>query len=1484
MADFRGRFIKGYEILELIGQGGFGAVYRAHQLVVDREVAFKIILPQYANQPDFIRRFESEAQVVARLEHFHIVPLYDYWREPDGAYLVMRWLRGGNLRQMLSRQKQLPVETVAQILDQIGSALAVAHQQGVIHRDIKPDNILLDEAGNAYLADFGVAIHPFNRNQSPQLNQRMGSPPYISPEQILGQGALPQSDVYSLGIVLFELLTGQLPFNGSTPEEMMRQHLNEPFPYLQTHRPELPASLNFVLWGATAKSLDARYADALVLAREFRQAMSAINPTADAAFAAAATSTPINLPVSSETINFGQPAKPINPYKGLRPFQEADALDFFGRDDLIEHLLEKLRAEGEKGRFLAVVGPSGSGKSSVVKAGLIPALKKGRIEHSQNWFYAQITPGEHPFQELESALLSIATNKPTHLLDALKKDENGLFEALDTVLPFEEENFLLVIDQFEELFTQVTDENERLLFLRSLQAAVTHPDSRFRVIITLRADFYDRPLLYPGFGDLVRASTEVVLPLSSGELVKAIEEPAQRVGLFIEPSLVTNIVLDVNHEPGALPLLQYALTELFERHEGNQLTLATYEAIGGLLGALARRADEVYESLSPSDQEAARQLFLRLVITNEDAEKTRRRVLQEELFSLANGKESLFRVIDAFAKYRLLTLDREPSSRMPTVELAHEALIREWARLKGWVDSNRENLLVQRRLATATLEWLNTGRDASFLASGSRLAQFELLLENHGLALNKDETDFIQASLALQQRAKNRTRIFIASLIVFSLVALGLAVFAINAQKNAIDRQNEAIDVAKTATSRALAVTALTNLDHLDLSLLLSVEALHTQNTFEARNSLLTALQYRPRLKRFLYGPGDAVRSVAFSADGHLAASGSRDTTVMIWDVDTGQPLFAPLKGHTASINHVAFSPTSPLLASASADGTVRLWDTETGMPSGEPLPIGNEAVWSVAFSPNGHYLAAGDAAGTIRVWNIESRAGGEEPFQGHTDIIYSLAFSPDGHYLASASADGSVRLWDISTGMEAGVFQQSDNPVLTVAFSPDSQLLAFGGADQNITLASVPSGDVMLQIPNDTGGWVRGLSFDPSGRMLASVGDDDLVKLWDMSTGQAASEALRGHTDQVWDVAFSADGDTLASVGRDGRVILWDVTPTYQPLGQVFDGYSETISRVAFSPDSTLLASADGYQQSAEYDVRLWDVATGSITNMLKGHLGPITDMAFSPDGKFLASASYDQSIRLWEVASGKPIGDPLIGPTEGVLSIAISPDGNMIAAGYADGSILFWDAKTRIPLGDALVGQSGGVLSLAFTPDGQSLAAGGQDGSIMVWNIAAHVLEYPPLTGHSDAVTQIAFSPDGKLLASGSRDRMIILWDTKTGQMVDQPLIAHTDYVLGLAFSPDSQLLASSGADKQVIVWDVAEGQPLGQPFAGHTDWVTSVAFSPDGQKLASGGLDRKIIVRDVSLDGWEQQACFIANRPLNSKEQETYSISTSEQSICH
>jgi len=364
-----------------------------------------------------------------------------------------------------------------------------------------------------------------------------------------------------------------------------------------------------------------------------------------------------------------------NPYKGLRAFQEADSDDFYGREALTGQLLANLASPGAEGRFLAVVGPSGSGKSSVVKAGLLPALRKGALPGSDGWYIVEAHPGSQPIKEMELALLSISADPGAKLGELLKQDEYGLLNAVGTTLPDEESELLLVIDQFEELFILMEDEQERNFFLKILQTAVTEPISRLRVVITLRADFYDRPLMHPEFGKLVEERTAVVLPLSPDELEQAVERPAERAGAVLEKGLVSAITADVADQPGALPLLQYALTELFERREGRMLTNQAYQAIGGVLGALGRRAEEVYVELEPAGREVARQLFLRLVTLGEGAEDTRRQVQRSELQSLLSEQSALiYQVIDVFGKARLLSFDRDPITRGPTVEVAHEAL------------------------------------------------------------------------------------------------------------------------------------------------------------------------------------------------------------------------------------------------------------------------------------------------------------------------------------------------------------------------------------------------------------------------------------------------------------------------------------------------------------------------------------------------------------------------------------------------------------------------------------------------------------------------------------------------------------------------------------------------------------------------------------------------------------------------------------------
>jgi WD40 repeat protein/serine/threonine protein kinase len=790
-----GQTVKGYELRDRIGGGGFGEVYRAFQPLLKREVAIKIILPQHANQPEFIRRFEVEAELVARLEHPHIVPLYDYWRDPTGAYLVMRLIRGGSLEDAIE-MGPLGVELTASILDQVAGALSVAHRNGVVHRDLKPANILLDEDKNAYLADFGIA-KDLGAKITSQTMEGLLTPNYAAPEQFKGEEITLRTDLYNLGLMLFEMLTGRPPFSGAL-HEVIFKHISDPIPSVREFQPDLPPAIDEVLQRATAKNPDDRFQNALALAAAFKSALASAHliDTETAPDLYEQTDLLDEMTVIDDTSLLE------NPYKGLRAFREGDADDFFGRDDLVKRLLSRMDGRSENGgieRFLAVVGPSGSGKSSVVKAGLIPALRRGALRGSNEWFITEMYPSAQPMAELEAALLRVAINPPQSLIQQLEEDERGLLRAIKRIMPADDDSELvLIIDQFEELFTQIENEKLRVHFLNNLRAALEDPKSRLRIIVTIRADFYDRPLQYEALGELMRRQTEVVLPLSAADLERAISGPAERVGVTLEPGLAQAIIEDVGEQPGTLPLLQYALTELFERRTGRLLTLEAYTTIGGVTGALARRAEELYRGFDAPAQEAARQLFLRLVTLGEGTEDTRRRVRRAEL----GDTPELDRVIETFGHFRLLTFDRDPITRGPTVEVAHEALIRTWERLRDWIAESREDLRIQRRLTSATAEWLTSGRNPDFLASGTRLDQFEEWSRTTALTLNADERAYLETSIheqaarrardeAIARRVQNlgRATAVLVVMIVIAIIATGIF---LNQAATSQSRANEA--------------------------------------------------------------------------------------------------------------------------------------------------------------------------------------------------------------------------------------------------------------------------------------------------------------------------------------------------------------------------------------------------------------------------------------------------------------------------------------------------------------------------------------------------------------------------------------------------------------------------------------------------------------------------------------------------------------------
>ena len=637
-----GRAVPGYVLLERIGEGAYAVVYRGRQPSVDRDVAIKVIRAELANRPEFVRRFEAEAQLVAHLEHPHIVPLYDFWRAPGSAYLVMRLFPEGTLEQRIV-DRTLELADVVRMVTQVGAALATAHAAGVVHRDVKPANICLDSQGNFFLGDFGIA-HDALASGVAVESLLPGSASYASPEQIRSEPVGPAADIHGLAITVFQSLTGRLPFaDAHSPEELVQHQLNDPLPAIMPTlavEPGVVARLNDVLARATAKDPMQRQDSIEAFVVDLQRA--ALGQSS----------------VSMLGEPSGQPAIGAlrNPYKGLRAFDEADASDFFGRTRLVDRLVDRLRGDDVDGRLVTVVGPSGSGKSSVVRAGVLPRLRDGAIAGSEQWFVTTMLPGAHPFEELEIALARVATDPVSGAAHSMAADRRGIARAVRRLLPDDSGQLLLVIDQLEELFTLCADAQERDQFIAGLVEAITDVRSRLRVICTLRADFFDRPLRHPELAPLVERSAIAVTPLTADELESAITEPAHRAGANFQPGLVSRIVGDVIDQPSALPLLQYMLTELFERQSAAVLTIEAYEALGCLAGAVAQRGEQLYTEANPAEQAAVRRVFTRLVTLGEGTEDTRRRVKRSELGMSAETQA----IIDRYGAARLLSFDRDP--------------------------------------------------------------------------------------------------------------------------------------------------------------------------------------------------------------------------------------------------------------------------------------------------------------------------------------------------------------------------------------------------------------------------------------------------------------------------------------------------------------------------------------------------------------------------------------------------------------------------------------------------------------------------------------------------------------------------------------------------------------------------------------------------------------------------------------------------------
>ncbi len=1459
--DLSGEALRGYRLLELLGEGAFGAVHRAFQPAVGREVAVKVIHPGQANDPEFIRRFDVEAQLVARLEHPYIVPVYDYWRDPDGAYLVMRYLRGGSLRQVLARGPLEP-DRALKVIDQVADALAAAHRQGVVHRDVQPANVLFDEEGNTYLSDFGIARDLAIARAATERTAPAEFAYYLSPEEARGETPTQRADIYSLGLVLYECLTGRRAVGDPRLDGSFAGGGGAAIPSVSSIRPGLPPGLDAVVARATAEDPAARYPDVLAFSAATQEAIGR---------------------GARGSRDVGE-SPPRTPYKGLHAFLEADADDFFGRESLVDRLVARLGEEVDGRRFLALVGPSGSGKSSTVRAGLIPRLRRGALPGSDTWFFIEMMPGAHPLDEVEAALLRVATNPPPDLIALLRRDEQGLVEAAGRVLPPDGSELFLVVDQFEEVFTFVEDEEERARFLAALVAAVEDPCSRVRAVVTLRADFYDRPLLYRAFGDLLASRVETVTPLTVEELERAIAGPAQRVGLRVEPALLAQLVTEASDRSGALPLLQYALTEVFERRRDGTLTIADYREAGGITGALAGRAESLLSTGSEATREATRQMFLRLVHVDVEMEDLRRRVRRSELETVEGNREAMAGAIESFTHHRLLTSDRDQVTREPTVEVAHEALLRSWPRLRGWLDSAREDMRNHRQVAEEAAAWAGSGRDASFLLRGSRLDRLQAWAGASSVALNAIEREYLDASMRereaehqaaqaqrererlLERRSNKRLRALVAVLTAAALVAVGLTIVA-NRQRQ------QAAHEARIATARELSAAAVANLDvDPERSILLALEAVnHTRSVDgfvlpEAEEALHRAV-IASRFVRFVPGGDEALDWSPTGA--FVAVRPDNDGMVDIRNPETGKTVLA-FQGPRARITDVSFSPDGSSLATTSADGTLTVWDVSNG----DPLAgmAGRGAASGPSFSGDGSLvIGAWSKEGTVRVLdlstNLVTRTLRDLPGASHT------AFDPDGRKIAVATenflcngARWKVLVIDLETG------------------------------DRTVLPGSEPCGASFV-------------SWSPDGRYV-SAND----RVWDAGTG-ALRFTLFGHTDEVMDADWSPDSSRLVTGAFDGTAKVWEITAGgARQLLSLSAEDTRVVSEVAFSPDGTRVMTNGPGQAARIWDVgpggdaevanlptqapawwlgdvaflsrgrrvvvpngtarlAVWDVATGRKVGTVGPRISPpegwTTEPSFdaSLDGASIAIAPGDQTVGLWDTATRREIFS-IEAPTEigtDVNPLDLSPDGGYLAIGTPSGGVRIVDRSGR-DVGSLDAGNR--TTGVRFGPDGRLIAVSTAD-QVTIWDWRNHTLNAtipaPFVEGRMD------FDPTGRVIATAGDDRWSRIWDVGTGDL-RATLPRQPGDIYWLTFSPNGSRVATGTAEGVVRVFDARSGEQLLE-LPGQRGAVAGLAFSPDGRMLVAATHDGPARIWSLDIDDLERIARREVTRTLTVDECRQY-----------
>lgn len=1503
------REVEEYRVTRLLGRGAMGEVWLAHDTLLDRPVAMKFIVGDH----DARGRFFSEARAIARLDHPNVIRIHRVGEIDGRPFLVSEYLRGDSLDRL---PRPLPIDEALAIALGLARGLAAAHRRGVLHRDVKPANAFRTEEREIKLLDFGLAkvidsetldlgatldpttsadATPTNptrtsparpstdaldvtlpgsdtsgapRPSAPALDATlpgdssagdsvrqasggkgasirtprslptlagsvMGTPAYLAPELWDGREATAATDVYALGATLYELLGGAPPHVASSMTELATLARTRDVTPLQTVRPEIPAALATLVERCLQRDPARRYESAEAVCSD----LEAIAHTGS----------------TSEQLEG-------NPYRGLAAFDEHHARLFFGRDRDVAEMLDRLRSEP----WLVVAGRSGAGKSSVVRAGLVPRIREHALDERDraDWRVIVMVPGERPLTALAAAAAA-----------ALHRDERALVKALEDEpgrLALElradrEHRTLLVIDQLEELAT-LSEPAERDRFVDALVPAMVLTPN-LRVVATIRSDFVGQLDAMPALARAVGRALYLLGPMDREGLRAAITAPAAVHGFRFETAADVDHLVESAPSHGGLPLLEFALANAWELRDRDKQVIPSraLDEIGGVEGALAKHADDVLAVLSTAARTAARRVLLRLV----SADRTRARRIASELAAsddTVEARAATTAALDALVKGRLVAVGDGDEGR--TYELAHEALITHWSRLRVWLDEADLDHATRERIELAAKDWERQGRPADGLWRGRQIAAVAAL----PLAeLSMRGREFVE----LARRASRRSQRIRRGLAIGAFAALaswGAIALWLNDRANTARGRAEASAVAAEASALAARARTAALYEEQGRQALVANDPMRAVAYLDAahgagqRGGGLAFLVDRASgmldgdVAR-LVGHDDGVHDVAWSPDGTRLATTSIDRTARIWRADG--TAIATLRGHTDEVLQVRWSPDGTRVATASLDGTAAIWNATSGERMVK-LEGHKNRVLTVAWTSDGKRVVTGSMDRTAKVWDATTGAA-LGTLAGHADWLSFAHVSPRGDRILTGSADRTAVLWDASTFQPVAKLVGHGAVVWRGAFSADGRRVATGSDDDTVRVWDVASGALVATFTGHTRN-ITHVTFSPDGELGGSTSEDGTAQIWRAATGELV--ATLGHGVPVWDLSFSPDGARVSTSSNDGTAVLWSAHEGTRLW--TFVGHTDAVGTSVFSPDGSRLATASG-----DRSARVWDARRTNVVVAFEGQQGAMWDARFSPTGDRVVTTADDRTVRVWNAAGSVVVAWDEDRTTERKLQprfVRFAPDGtwfvtmrgttverrdartakllhayttttlSRLAAPSRDGKQLAIADGNDVRLvgldrdgGPTFRGHTAPVITIDWSPDGQTVLTASEDKTARLWSVDGKELAR---FDHRAPVVVAWFSPDGKRFVTTAEDRTVALWSVDSRKIV-ATFDEQTAGAVDAAWSPDGELVATGGIDGVVRIWSAVTGRLL-SVVGQHREAVTAVSFHPDGRQLLSSSRD--------------------------------------------